>query len=84
MLKKIVLFVGLSFLLAGCGENTAVRSIEALGFTNVQLTGSAWVGCSDSDDLFWSHKFSALGANGKPITGVACGGLLKGYTIRTW
>jgi hypothetical protein len=72
----------LMLLLAGCGEQSAISAIEAHGFTNVRLTGMAWWGCGEHDDMLYNTKFSATGVNGKPVNGIACGGVMKGWTVR--
>lgn len=69
-------------LLSGCGEQEAVSAIEAHGFKDVRLTGVALFGCGEHDSIFYNTKFSATGLNGKPVNGLACGGILKGWTIR--
>ena len=79
-MKRLVLLGCL--MLAGCGESDVVKAIEASGYTNVRLTGTAFWGCSESDDIFWSHKFEASAVTGKTVDGIACGAMLKGYTIR--
>ncbi len=80
-MKKLAL-IGLTLLLAGCGEDSAKRAIEAHGFADVALTGSVWWGCSDSDDFFWNSKFVAKAVNGRSVSGVVCGGPMKGWTVR--
>lgn len=69
--------------LSGCGvpEADAKRAIEAHGITNVEIGGYAFWGCSEDDKL--RSKWTGIGSNGQPISGVICGGLLfKGYTVR--
>jgi hypothetical protein len=80
-MKKLAL-ICLTLLLAGCGEDSAKRAIEAHGFADVTLTGSVLWGCSESDDFFWNSKFAAKAVNGRRVTGVVCGGALKGWTVR--
>lgn len=80
MRKLFVL--ALPLVLAGCGESDAVKAIESMGYSNVRLTGMPWWGCSDSDDPLYSTKFNATAQNGKAVDGIACGGMMKGYTIR--
>lgn len=79
---KKIFALSIALLLAGCGEQDAKRAIEANGFTNVALTGFVWWGCGEHDSMFYNTKFSAIAVNGKPITGVACGGWLKSWTVR--
>jgi hypothetical protein len=81
-MKKLALVLLLALPLAACGEESAVNAIEANGFTNVRLGGTPWYGCSDSDSAFYNTLFTATAPNGKTVTGVACGGALKGWTVR--
>jgi hypothetical protein len=69
-------------LLAGCDEDGAKHAIEAWGFSDVQLTGMPWYGCAQDDDDFYNTKFTAKSANGRAVSGVACGGIFKGWTVR--
>lgn len=78
-MKKTILITTL--ILAGCSDpDGAKRAVEALGLTDVQTHGwSAW-GCGKGDDF--TTRFSATNAQGKRVTGVVCGGWLKGSTVR--
>lgn len=60
----------------------AVKALEAAGYTSIRVTGYSWFACGRDDG--WATGFSATGANRQPVTGVVCGGLLKGNTIRTF
>lgn len=80
-MKKLAGLI-VALFLAGCGEDSAKRAIEAHGFSNVVLNGPVWWGCSDSDDFFWNSKFAAESVNGRPVSGVVCGGAMKGWTVR--
>jgi opacity protein-like surface antigen len=83
-MKKFALLaaVAATSLLAGCGvdPDNARRALEAQGITNVQIGGHAFFGC-DKNDQFASN-FTGVGVNGKPISGVLCGGIFKGITVR--
>lgn len=81
-MNKLILALGATLLLAGCGVNprNATRALEAQGMTNVKIGGYAWFGCSDKDSF--GSNFSAIGANGKVVTGVVCSGMFKGVTVR--
>ena len=70
-------------LLVSCtDESRAARVLEEAGYTDVQITGYAWLGgCSDDDD--YHTGFSAKGPTGKRTTGVVCCGVVKNCTIRT-
>ena len=82
-LTAIALTIGLVAIVSSCGvnPNDAQRVLEAQGMTAVQIGGHAWFGCSKSDDL--RSKFTAIGVNGKPVSGVVCGGWFgKSITVR--
>jgi hypothetical protein len=79
-MKHIIL--GLAFVLAGCSSpDTATRALESAGYSQIKILGYQFFGCS-KDDTFHTG-FTAVGPTGTPVTGVVCGGLLKGSTIRT-
>lgn len=82
MSKKIAITIALAAsVLAGCTQpETAKRALEAQGFSDIQMKGYAFFGCG-KDDLY-SDKFTAKNAKGAPVSGVVCGGLLKGATVR--
>lgn len=80
MKKFAAVFVAL--LLSGCGEESATRAIAAHGFKQIRLTGAVWFGCAESDDFFYNSKFEAVGVNSQPVSGMVCGGPLKGWTVR--
>lgn len=56
------------------------RSIQDFGFRDVHLTGFAFLGCSEQDAF--RQKWVGRNAAGKPVSGVICGGLVKGWTVR--
>lgn len=68
--------------LAGCtSADSATKALQASGYTDVHITGYRFFGCGEDD--WFRTGFRAKGANGQPIEGVVCGGLLfKGNTIR--
>lgn len=73
--------LALALLLSGCtSPNNAQRALAGAGYTKVTLTGYRFFGCSE-DDLY-HDGFQAVGPNGQTVTGVVCGGPLKGSTIR--
>lgn len=55
-------------------------AVEDFGFSDVEIQGVAWWGCS-KDDTF-ERKWTALTAAGRPVSGVVCGGFGKGWTVR--
>lgn len=69
-------------LLLGCTQpDTAKRVLEGAGYTEVKVGGYDFFNCSKDDT--YRTKFVAKGANGKPVSGVVCAGLLfKGATVR--
>jgi hypothetical protein len=75
--------VGLG-LLCGCGANntqTFNRLMQQENITNATNLGTAWFGCAESDNTMYNVKFKGV-KNNTPVSGVICGGPLKGYTIR--
>lgn len=65
-----------------CTNPDAAREIlNNHGYTNIQIEGYDFFGCS-KDDIYRT-KFSASKGQGK-VNGVVCGGLLKGSTIRLY
>lgn len=80
-IKKLFAVACLS-VLAGCGVNPdkAKKLLEGQGMSNVVIGGYSFWGCSE-DDTFKS-SFTAKAQNGQDVSGVVCGGWLKGYTVR--
>lgn len=68
--------------LGGCDveKSRGTAALEAQGMTGILIGSHAWLGCDRND--FFSSKFQAIGANGKPISGVLCQGVFKGITVR--
>ena len=56
------------------------RAVQDFGFRDVHLTGFAILGCSEQDAF--RQKWSGRNAAGRPVRGVVCGGLAKGWTVR--
>lgn len=79
-MNKII--IGLfAVILSGCtNSSSAIKALEGAGYTNIEITGFRFFGCSEDDSF--RTGFSSTGPTGKPVTGVVCGGLLKGSTIR--
>ena len=79
-MKKLILIL-LAAGVAGCTQpDKALRALESAGYTQVVIEGYAVFGCDKNDQFH--DRFSAVGANGKPVSGVVCGGFFKGATIR--
>jgi major membrane immunogen (membrane-anchored lipoprotein) len=77
----IAIILILTTLITSCtSPDSTTRIVSDAGYTNVQTTGYRIFGCSD-DDTFRTG-FQAISANGKKVSGVVCGGILKGSTIR--
>lgn len=81
-MRKIITIVALLALTACTDPDGAVKAAEAQGLTNVQPQGYSFFGCKKDDDF--ATKFTATGANGQPVEGVACGGYFAGTTVRTF
>lgn len=56
------------------------RTLEAAGFTNIEVGGHGWFACSSSDS--YSTEFTAHNSRGEMVSGVVCCGLLKNCTVR--
>lgn len=80
---KIVTIAALALMLAACApmsDDTARRALISSGLTDIQLGGIAVFGCDEKD--FFRKKFTATNASGQRVSGVVCGGFLKGATVR--
>jgi hypothetical protein len=73
-------------ILGGCTDTDGARdALEAAGYRNVQTTGYAFFGCGGGDS--YHTAFTAIGQNGRMVTGVVCAGwglFGKASTIRTF
>lgn len=85
MKTKLIIAASLLLLLSACtDEDGARRALNAQGFHDIKTTGYRWWGCDSgkvSDDG-WHTGFTAVGPTGVPVSGVVCGGIFKGNTIR--
>lgn len=81
-MNKAIILIGMAALLSACGvnPNDAKRSLEAQGMKDVKIGGYAFLGCGERDNF--RSSFTAIGANGQPVSGVVCSGFLKGITVR--
>jgi hypothetical protein len=86
--KKIIPVL---FLFVGCGtfvnDSNTVRAVEKQGYTNVQINKKHvvfpdWCGCSKDDDA--AYDMTATNPAGKQVNIIACAGITKGVTVRTW
>lgn len=78
-----VLLMGALLVLSACSDPpTAMRALENLGFTEIEITGWRAFGCSDKDD--YTTGFRAKGPTGRVVTGIVCSswGWGKGATVR--
>lgn len=80
-MKKLVAIACLS-LVASCGADPekASRVLKSQGMSDIHIGGFAFYGCGNDDD--YGSFFTAKGAQGQDVSGVICGGWLKGYTVR--
>jgi len=70
-------------ILSGCipmSDERATRAVQAAGMTDVQITGVPIWGCGEEDTV--RAKFEAKDRSGNRVTGVVCGGIFKGATVR--
>lgn len=81
-MKKFIMTVLAVAALSGCTDaDNAERILESNGYSNIQITGYNWFGCSEDD--FQHTGFNAVGPTGKPVTGTVCSGIFfKNSTVR--
>lgn len=70
--------------LTGCGavpRDKALSLLEAEGCSSIILGSYEWIfdGCGKEDS--YNISFSCI-RNGRSVSGVICGGILKSYTVR--
>lgn len=64
-----------------CSDERSTRAtLEALGFSRIEVTGWSPYSCSEEDSF--STGFRAVNPRGVPTEGVVCCGLLKRCTVR--
>lgn len=80
-----LVFVGAASLGAIIGEDVAIRTLSASGFSNITIIDKAWFavglrGCSEKDLV----RFTAQATNpaGQRVEVCVCAGLFKGGTVR--
>lgn len=80
-MRKII---GALLIVAALGACTdprgATRALEGLDLRGIELTGFRLWGCGQDDQ--YATGFRAKNAKGQVVTGVVCGGWLKGSTVR--
>lgn len=71
----------LGFILACIDDQSTRRVLTQQGYSDIEITGYRWFGCSKDD---WYHTgFKAKSSSGLDLTGVVCEGMFfKGNTIR--
>jgi len=80
-LLKLTLTALTALSLTACTRTPESKHLlESQGFTDVTMTGYSFFGCGQDDA--YSDGFTAKTIKGQSVTGVVCGGLLKGSTIR--
>lgn len=80
---KKMFIMGVAILgLTACGvdHSKATRTLSSMGYTDIKIGGYALWGCGDNDSF--RSKFTAIGQDGQPVSGVVCSALFKGYTVR--
>lgn len=82
MRLRLILAAVCAVAIAACSSsNDAQRALNGAGYTNINITGYRWTGCSESDEF--STGFEATGPSGVRTSGVVCSHWFKGSTIRT-
>lgn len=82
-MTKIVFISALCIGLCACfpmSEDRATRAVEASGMHDVKITGTLIFGCGKEDGI--RASFEATNQAGQKVSGVVCGGIFKGSTVR--
>lgn len=80
-MKQILLFAALACLIGCTSRSKTEKTLEGLGFTNIEAGGYAIFSCSKDD--IQRTKFKAINHNGVSVEGaVCCGMILKNCTVR--
>jgi hypothetical protein len=74
---RILLFC--LFVVACTKDRESLDTLEAAGYSDVQLTGYNFFACSKEDEFHTG--FVAYNPRGNPVTGTVCCGLYKGCSI---
>lgn len=79
--KTIALLMCAGVLMGGCTDRSGtLQVLEDQGYTEVQVKGHSWFGCSDSDTF--KTRFTAVNDKGNKVKGEVCSGITKGKTVR--
>ena len=71
----------LLFISACTDQKGAIKNLQDLGFTDIEITGYRAFSCSEDD--FYRTGFKAISPQtGNIVTGTVCGGIFKGSTVR--
>lgn len=83
-LVTIAAAAAIALTVSACSVNPqdAYRTLEAQGFTQIELLGYPFMGWGCADGDTFKTEFKAVGVNGKPIKGVLCSSAFKGVTVR--
>lgn len=81
-MKKILMMAVLALSLSACTDpDNATKVLENNGYTDIQMTGYSWFGCSEDD--FFHTGFKAHSPANKTVEGAVCSGMFfKNSTIR--
>lgn len=80
-MKKLIVIALVLLACTACTKTDETeRVLHSQGFTDVDITGYRFFGCSDRD--YFHTGFTATSPNGNCTEGVVCSGIFKGATIR--
>ena len=79
LLTALAVVAGVA-LLAFPPRNEMRQAVRDFGFDPARLTGFAWLGCSEQD--VFRQKWVGRNPAGRAVSGVVCGGITKGWTVR--
>ena len=74
-----VAIVALHFLKYPSNEDIH-RVLSGAGYSQIAITGYRYYGCAKGDN--YRIGFTAIGHDGKPVSGLVCSTIFKGHTIR--
>ena len=80
MMKILIIVITIIFLSGCTDKNTANKTLESAGFTDVKITGWNPLACGEDDT--YATGFIAINPQGKVVEGTVCSGVFKGATIR--
>ena len=84
-MKNTLILLSLCFMfLTGClrpSDQRATEAARANGLTDVNVTGTDWFACSESD-MSGGREITATNAQGQTVHAVVCCGVWKRCTVR--